>query len=112
VRICEITQGKYVAPRRKAAKRPSYAKPPPPLPKPKKLTLTPLQIKNKQQKLRQAYANTVVKTLAKYPTPPKSQMIEPTGSAPAFGNPQQRSKDEMETFLKIVRGEIPDKPRL
>lgn len=110
MRICEITKGRYAALKRKLALKPAYTKPPKPLPKPKRPTLTPLEIKNRQRKLQQAYANTVVKTLAKYPTPSVSKTLEPITPSPINSRPQQGSKDEMETFIKIVRGELPRDP--
>ena len=108
MRICEITRGRYAPQRKRAPKRAAYTKPPKPLPKPKPPTLTPLQLKNRQDKNRQAYANTVLNTFAKHPTPPSTKTIRPSSTTTTpHPNNQERSQDEMETFIKIVRGEIP-----
>lgn len=110
MRICEITRGRYAAPKRKITPKPVYAKPPQPLPKPKKIVLTPLEIKNRQRKLQQAYANTVVNTLAKQRAQNATQTTQPIKSNSINSSLQNNSKDEMETFLKIVRGELPRDP--
>ena len=110
MRICEITRGRYAVPKGKIALKPVYAKPPQPLPKPKKIVLTPLEIKNKQRKLQQAYANTVINTLAKQRAQNASQATQPIKPNSINSNLQKNSKDEMETFLKMVRGELPRDP--
>lgn len=110
MRICEITRGRYAVPKGKIALKPVYAKPPQPLPKPKKIILTPLEIKNRQRKLQQAYANTVVNTLAKQRAQNATQTTQPIKSNSINSSLQNNSKDEMETFLKIVRGELPRDP--
>lgn len=105
--INEITRGRYVYPKAKKIARAPYAKAPKPLPKPKPPILTPLQIKQKQQKNMQAYASAVQKTLASkrgvVPHPAK----RPESNNSATEQNQNRSEQEMETFIKIVRGEIP-----
>ena len=107
MRICEITNGRYYVRRKGIFRKPAYARPLKKPPKPNKIYLTPLQLKNRQHKLQQAYANTVVNTLEKRPISSTPKTIEP--SKPS-SNIQQGSADEMDTFIKIVRGELPRKP--
>jgi len=103
--INEITKPKHKVPSKMALSRKipikgPYAPPPKALPKPKSPTPTPLEQKRNQEKMQQSYANTVLSAFEKN-SPQKS-----------IAASEPRSQEEMKTFIKIVRGEIPEKPRL
>lgn len=104
MRVYEITKPKQkivakVAPKRKSFVKGPYAPPPKALPKPKPQIPTPLEVKRNQEQMQQAYANSVLKSFEK-----KSSHSSRAENPP-------RSQQEMETFIKIVRGEIPRKPQ-
>lgn len=108
--IYEIIKAKSLySAKTKARKKPlkgPYAPPPKPLPKPKPLTPTPLQIKQKQQKNIQAYTNAVQRALAH---PSNSTHNAPGSSYKSSLQPNEetRSPEEIENFIKHVRGENP-----
>lgn len=92
-------------PKAKAPKRAPMAAPPKPLPKPKPIALSATQIKNKQLKNQQAYAQAVKSTLDKDNAVKVPKSLQPLPSniiSPVNHNRSERDKQEV---IKQARGE-------